>query len=246
MLWINETPYVTEMLLVSRKDHWLGAGWCVAKEELGLGVWPGAHPVLCAAAAAAAFPTVFWKKLPLLFSLFNPIKTYCLFFNMAEKLSRVSLGKSFLDLLMWLSFVPLERALGRMKDWKPDSKNNLRWQIFCLRRKLMLDGEERRAVDFLWELQKQCRVLGGSGLCHRLVGKLWAGWYSGPRLPLLYNGDKGGVYPTGHGVVSSLTCVEQVEWYGTSEAVYQCLLLQLSWGNSDERHLRGIPWQSDG
>lgn len=89
---------------------------------------------------------------------------------MAEKLSRVSLGKSFLDLLTGLSFVPLERALGRMKDWKPDSKNNRRWQIFCLRRKLMLDGEERRAVDFLWELQKQCRVLGRSGLCHRLVG----------------------------------------------------------------------------
>ena len=69
------------------------------RKSWGLGSDPGAHPVLCAA-AAAAFPTVFWKKLPLLFSLFNPIKTYCLFFNMAEKLSRVSLGKSFLDLLM--------------------------------------------------------------------------------------------------------------------------------------------------
>lgn len=47
-----------------------------------------------------------------------------------------------------MSFVPVERALGRMKDWKPDSKSNFRWQIFCFRRKLMLAREERRAVDF--------------------------------------------------------------------------------------------------
>ena len=45
-----------------------------------------------------------------------------------------------------MSFVSLERALGIRKDWKPDSKSNCRWQVFCFRRKLMLDREERRAA----------------------------------------------------------------------------------------------------
>lgn len=138
---------------VRRTTDWsgshVGAGWHAAKEELGLGVWPGS--TLCALCSCCCTPTLFRKKLPLLFFLFNPIKTYCLFFNMAEKSSRMNLGKSFLDLLTWLSFVSLERALGIRKDWEPDSKSNCRWQVFCFRRKLMLDREERRAVDFYVE-----------------------------------------------------------------------------------------------
>lgn len=31
----------------------------------------------------------------------------------------------------------------------------------------------------------------------------------------------------GHGAVSKLVCVEQVEWYSTSEAIDQYLLLKL-------------------
>lgn len=89
----------------------------------------------------------------------------------------------------------------------------------------MLARKERRAVDFSVEASEAMQGSGeeqGSATDQRVT---LSEWYSGPRLPLLYNGDKGGIYLMGHGAVSKLACVEQVEWYSTSEAIDQCLLL---------------------